>query len=703
MAEYSEDVINDMFFSPKRELQNADCLVDIFCTFKKYFQESVRLFSQQLFAKLCIKYTPKARKQIQDILLKHQQILHEGYQIHLGELLLENNILDEAQIQQILKKMGDDIFFCALCKQYYHYYPFNVAKKPRCICCSGRLTPPMPEKKVLMQVFRSDFNVYYPFSKEADVPYGKFVFISPQEYLNKSLQDLEKEILSVFHSLHNWIQEIGGMPEEDPENAPSLITQAIKKQKRSSVQEEAEERNSELDCSHIEEHENFSMFFLGYLQNLEELLWLLSEMVLRNMLASSNIQEALELQQQYLDQSLQYSLAEALLEKNLMTVDEVYKLVSQVSHNIYQCNQCGHLFAKLFSERAGDACPKCGGKVEECYHPDKQILIQSLRIIFLNPFMLSTKVETAPSPFLFFVPNEGEYYSDSMFSSEYIHTALQRFFPTEIPEEQTNFSQADHLLQDNTQSNQEEQLLYVSDDMIEASNIDNDLDIEIMDVTPEQTEMLWNSSAQFAALEVQDYNEPKDENVPIQENLDIVDVNTDSSNSFWGTPEQPTESNNMQTAMVDESSAELEIVEIDEIDEADIAPKTQQNEVETSNNQEDWLLNLPASSELPDNIDNELLQQEMYLNTTGQEEQVVEEPQEEPEPQKIEKKEETFVDLRTEPELRAATEYIEKTQILTRAERRRQRRRKEEKRQNIILFSVIAILVIIVLVFAFCL
>lgn len=78
---YSAEGPKELFFSHTVHWENP---LDLFGAYKKYFQESIWLFVQQLFAKLCIKYEPNCKDIIQKAVAFQQKEFHKGKQLHLG-------------------------------------------------------------------------------------------------------------------------------------------------------------------------------------------------------------------------------------------------------------------------------------------------------------------------------------------------------------------------------------------------------------------------------------------------------------------------------------------------------------------------------------------------------------------------------------------------------------------------------------------
>jgi len=706
---YSAEGPKELFFSHTVHWENP---LDLFGAYKKYFQESIWLFIQQLFAKLCIKYEPNCKDIIQKAVAFQQKEFHKGKQLHLGEILLRKNILSEKQLHFILEKMGVGFFFCALCKQHYHYYPFNITKIPRCVCCSGRLTRPIPNKKILLQYFRCDYNVLFPFSKKAEVPHGKFVFISPQEYVGKSMQYMENEITSVFRSLHRWILQ---------DSTLSTPT----------TQDQATSDTTKMRAL----NEKFFMFFLGYLQNLEELYWLLSEMMFRQLAKHPNLQDALDIQEYAFSQNKQFHLAEALVESGSMDVENTYKIVSQVSHSIYTCTSCNNLFAKVFQERSGDLCPHCGGTVKECQNLDKETIVQSLRINFLHPFILSQKNLLQQTEFTFFQLKENESYSDIMFSQEYIQNALAKFssqatiddilvedvndfgilgkstefqalrtkeIPLHIPSSSPSHSPSYN-----------EQLLY-SHNAISSSSHD---EFEIVDVSPEQAEIFWESQSQFQTKPDPEKLEALKSEL---ENLEIADTSIeDSDSNFWNSEinilkEQlvttnwnvdniPSPSSNVppldqqeeqSIVPLDEDSAELEIIDIDE-EEFSQTDKSQeesmQQEPERLLKDSDFIHYTPRQDSST-GTESDLLRKD---NTPVATPTVSSPPADTP-------SQPEFVDLRSDSLIDMWEPVAEKTQILTieaqRAQQRKMRRNKRKINHEFWIFIITCILVAAIII-----
>ena len=399
--------------------QKLSQLRDYFPGYAHYFQETLWFLQQKFFGKLLHKFAWVAPELLDRVYQLQQRQIAAGIQKHLGEILLKNQSDASEQIVGFLKESGSEIVVCPRCRQYFYNQPAFSGMQSDCPQCELAMEAIQPPVNILLASLRNNFLQPYPLwpAKEC---YPAFLFVDINRYLQQQPEQLEQEIQLILQACDLWIDNIS-VPELPPEKFdarrarrqrsrqkfcvdPLAVTNAISRQLIAlNIFSDSVQRRSAGPAGAA----HFSPLFCGYLQNLHELFWLLTQKIFCHScreiydLDAEQIAEALQLQQENFNEGMPLHLAEVLLGQHQLSREQLAAIFTEIGYRLYFCRDCQQCFGQITALQGAIACPRCSASLAPG-PVTAEFIPWVLAVPCFRPLFLYKEKEAACPEFVFF-------------------------------------------------------------------------------------------------------------------------------------------------------------------------------------------------------------------------------------------------------------------------------------------------------------
>lgn len=397
--------------------EEADIISQWYCKYVNYFQESTFLLKQKFWAELVKKFGPLSLEQLQRAVNLQYAAWTTGREVHLGEILLENGIMDDRQICRVFQELGTVILCCPLCHLYFQKKIFLPDKEQYCPECNTLLTPDSPAESLVRDALRADYfspRLLSPKDRDCSDEH-EFLFLEAAEYRNNDVSQLEGEISSIVESFRYWLNMASKgpkimQPQPGPESAHHnsiAISRRITKRitKRFKIQD------LEAETAHVPRKFDASLIplFWGYMHNLHELFWIARQKMFARIcltsrsLSPAQLDKGIDVQYSALCSGKLLHLGDVMLRLHLLDEEQVMAVLSGMGERIWTCPGCHLSLLQVVSQDICPICPRCRRNLYQDTHC--ALLYKTLSADFFPPIPLIPA--SRHNQFIFYKPRQG--------------------------------------------------------------------------------------------------------------------------------------------------------------------------------------------------------------------------------------------------------------------------------------------------------
>ncbi|NUM34788.1 MAG: hypothetical protein HUU50_09600 [Candidatus Brocadiae bacterium] len=368
------------FFDEKRIKEDPNFLSKLFIGYGHFFHETVWLYRQKFFTRLCLSYCDDSQgKKINKALEEQKLAWQNKKQLHLGEILLQDNILGIQELTWLCEEAGQKILFCHHCKEHFHISVWLPGKSTPCPKCNNSLKTEPFSAETLLQMLRSNFCSPRVLPDSFSRGNSGFVLLNLSDYIDMDMIKLDREIQTVFEFLDHWI----------------VSTLPLDGKKKELSEKIHQERISQL-----------SLFF-GHIYNLYEIFWLLNQKMIQKLSLASHLLTPIQnfrthsAQKKLLSVDQQCHWGDILLHTQWLNEKQIYPLLQKIGNRLLSCKNCKSMFWEFMKKDAACFCQNCLNPLEEG-SPTSSTLRQGLRMLFSQPIPLDASSQASMNLFSFF-------------------------------------------------------------------------------------------------------------------------------------------------------------------------------------------------------------------------------------------------------------------------------------------------------------